>query len=1029
MKTVRDACKLHPNALSIKLVDHIEQLDELIGDEGDGEAFFERTFITQGLRDLASEGLARLAGASSQAVFHLKQAMGGGKTHVLVALGLLAKHPTLRAEHFSDASSHVGDFGSTEIAAFNGRNSPAHFFWGEIATQIGKAGLFREFWADGPKAPSETDWLALFEGDTPVLILLDEMPPYFHHLITSKVGEGTVADIATRAFANLLTAAGKKANVCVVISDLTAAYDMGTRLINQALNDAQSELGRQERSITPVDLTANEIYDILRKRLFAEMPSEDAIAEIAGAYGRSLSEASKAKTAQRGAEAIGDEVAATYPFHPRLKNVVALFKENEQFKQTRGLLEIISLLLRSVWNRVDNDVFLIGPQHFDLGIRDVREKLAEISGMRDVIATDLWEENQSAHAQRIDGESGTDAAAQVGALLLTSSLSTAVNSVRGLMQEEMVECLVSPLLEASTFLGAFADLEKTAWYLHHTTDRRFYFDRQENLTKMLKGYASSVPDNQVEDLMRKRLHEMFKPRRKAAYSEVLPLPALDDVAAKIQRSRVLVLFSPDSKIPPEEVQRFFEGLSRKNNLCVLTGDKTEMGSVEDAARDLYAVQKADHRIQPGHAQREELEAKTAEYENAFNSAVLSLFDKVLFPIQRHGKDPQLASKPLDPKRDMNERFDGEAQIEKTLTSDPLKLYLDVDEAFDAIRDQAETVLWPDGSDEARWSDAAERYAEQPSMYWLVPGGLEKLKSAATSRGIWEDLGNGYISKRPKPKRTSVQASLVEPMDDDGRVRLQVDALNAGSTPRIHYAKEGPVSESSPVLAENRLSTDALWVEFLAVDPLGECETGDATRWRTELLLQNKLHENGKHREVALWALPRGTIFYTTDGSEPRDGTPYDGKPIQIPDSKTTLLVFASVEGLEAKERFRFPARGASGGEVDEETPASLVSKSGFLLGSRNAVFEGLKLAGEAGVEFERFTLTTGQGAEVATVNIGSVPSDAPFVEQVLGPVVGKFPVDAPVTMRFRKARFNTGHDLKAFCRSLALEFDQDNIEQ
>ena len=33
---------------------------------------------------------------STQAIFHLKQAMGGGKTHLLVGFGLLAKHPELR---------------------------------------------------------------------------------------------------------------------------------------------------------------------------------------------------------------------------------------------------------------------------------------------------------------------------------------------------------------------------------------------------------------------------------------------------------------------------------------------------------------------------------------------------------------------------------------------------------------------------------------------------------------------------------------------------------------------------------------------------------------------------------------------------------------------------------------------------------------------------------------------------------------------------------------------------------------------
>ena len=246
----------------------------------------------------------------------------------------------------------------------------------------------------------------------------------FHYLDAQKVGNGTVADIATRAFANLLTAPGKKINVCVVVSDLAASYDTGMRLMHRALEDARQELGRQERNITPVDLAANEIYDILRKRLFEKLPDQAGIDDIAQAFGRKLAEASKSKVANRAAEAIADEVAATYPFHPRLKNVIALFKENEQFKQTRGLIELVSRLLRSVWDRKSNNVFLIGPQHFDLGIQGVRDKLTEIFGMRDVIAKDLWDGNASAHAQVIDLKTGKEAATQIGSLVLTASLST-----------------------------------------------------------------------------------------------------------------------------------------------------------------------------------------------------------------------------------------------------------------------------------------------------------------------------------------------------------------------------------------------------------------------------------------------------------------------------------------------------------------------------------------------------------------------------------------------------------------------------
>ena len=65
---------------------------------------------------------------------------------------------------------------------------------------MGKGEQFRSFWTSGPKAPDDKDWLKLFDGGEPILILFDELSPYFHYLDTQKVGNGTVADIATRAF-------------------------------------------------------------------------------------------------------------------------------------------------------------------------------------------------------------------------------------------------------------------------------------------------------------------------------------------------------------------------------------------------------------------------------------------------------------------------------------------------------------------------------------------------------------------------------------------------------------------------------------------------------------------------------------------------------------------------------------------------------------------------------------------------------------------------------------------------------------
>ena len=136
---------------------------------------------------LLTQGLRRFAGKSDQAVFELKQAMGGGKTHSMVALGLLARDAGLR-EAVVPELAREAPFENAKLVALNGRMGfEDTFVWGEIAIQLGKESAFAKFWKDGPKAPSEKDWIALI-GDEPTLILLDELPPYFDYAVTRTVG-------------------------------------------------------------------------------------------------------------------------------------------------------------------------------------------------------------------------------------------------------------------------------------------------------------------------------------------------------------------------------------------------------------------------------------------------------------------------------------------------------------------------------------------------------------------------------------------------------------------------------------------------------------------------------------------------------------------------------------------------------------------------------------------------------------------------------------------------------------------------
>lgn len=1033
MKTVKQACQLATNALSIDVSDQIEQLDQLISSEGNGEAFYAKTFITAGMRDLLRGTIERLAGKSSNAVFHLKQAMGGGKTHLIVGTGLAAKHKDIRLKYCSDVP-HIDAFTDARVVAFNGRNSPQHYLWGEIAHQLGQAEAFKKFWVSGPEAPDETDWTALLKSPTPTLILLDELPPYFQYLGTKTTGMGTVADIATRAFANMLSAAGKLSNVCVVVSDLDASYAQGGALIERALLDARKELGRQEKAITPVDLAGNEVYDILRKRLFAKLPDVPEIHDLAARYGQALEEATKSKVIARGAEALADEIVHTYPFHPRLKDLVALFKENEQFKQTRGLMELMSRLLKSVWERDADDVYLIGAQHFDLSISEVRSKLADISGMNDVISKDLWDVNFAAHAQAIDASNGNKNATEVANLLFTASLSTAVNAVKGLTREEVLECVVTPMQSVVEYNAAIDAMLGECWFLHQSQDSKYYFDRQENLTKMLQGIAATAPEAQIDELIRVRLKEMFSPSRKTAYGQVIPLPKLNEVLAEVKRNRVLLIIDPATKMPPEQLDAFFAELPEKNNLLVLTGDKTQMANIEAAARKVYATLKAENKIPKSHAQYEEFLGKKESAAQDFYSTILGVFDKVIYPAQIGDRAPELKVKPLDTRRDGSKPFDGEEQIEKTLTSHPKKLFLDVDAEFDALRDFAETNLWNDGSITIDWATAIAREKQRPKMPWMPPKGLDTLKSIAVQRGVWEDLGNGHVSHTPAKKKTAVQVVADTTPDDDGVVVLRVNALNAGPSARIHYAEDDAVSTSSPVLKDETLKSKAYRVQFLAVDPNGQFDTGDVTTWTNRLTIRALF--NASTRQVELLVAPPAELKYTLDGSEARNGIDYTA-PIQLDGNAAKILVFAAAEGLENKEKFEYPgARSSSGSGKGASKPQVIIDRAKparlnriVNLGSRQDAYQVITLLKERQASVEKVAAVVGNSPAVVQFFLGDTPADGGYLETVLNQIGTCLPADAAVSLKIHRFHFRTGQDMLDLAEKVGIELHDNEFTQ
>lgn len=460
----------------------------------------------------------------------------------------------------------------------------------------------------------------------------------------------------------------------------------------------------------------------------------------------------------------------------------------------------------------------------------------------------------------------------------------------------------------------------------------------------------------------------------------------------------------------------------KNNLLVLTGDKSRMASIEEKARHLYAVLKADTEIPPSHPQRKELDEKKVQYEQDFQSTILTVFDKVLFPGQIGGKD-DLRAKPLDATYVGD--YNGESQVIKTLTSDPIKLYLNVKENFDALKARAEQLLFGQ-QDEARITDLKDKMKQKTQMPWLPAKGFDALVQEACQRGLWEDQGNGYLTKKPKPKSTSAIVTAMNDPDDGGKVRLKVETTHAGNAPRIHYSEDGSVSEQSPVLKENTLDTFALRVQFLVVDPTGKNLTGPSVPWERKLLIRNRLDETS--RKVELFVVPKGKIRYTLDGSEPRNGVEVC-EPVEIGLTETKMLVYAEADGLEAKAEFSFPAKGEKGVKIKTDKPASVAANKFKRLDSNTKAFQGLNLAKEKCIEFEQVHLMVGQQPKVISLNLGEIKVTAQSIESILNSLLVLVEASAPIVLQFKKAHFVTGHDLEQFAEKLGIELEPGEVTQ
>lgn len=1037
IKTVKQACRFNAVIHDYRMSQGIESLAELILDEGDGREFFSRNYVTHGMAQLFREGLLRLSGKSDQAVFELTQAMGGGKTHMMIALGLLARHSHLRPGVLpADVQTRV-EFGQARIAAFNGRNTPENYIWGDIATQLGEAEAIKPFWANGPKAVDQTKWKEII-GDRPTLILLDELPPYLDNASTQVFGQGTLANMVVYSLSSLMSAALELPNCCIVVANLSGSYQAQTKALAEAISNLQQETRRQAMTITPVQLAGNEIYEILKTRLIDEMPSERVIADVAEEYAQQIKKAEDAGyVIAASIEQIAEQVRETYPFHPSFKHLVALFKENEGFRQTRGLMQFTARLLKSVAEREADDVHLVGTQHLALNDDQVRDEIERIAPkLLPAVTRDIADKG-NAIAELIDDEFDGDAARQVMTLLLASSLSRAVGGRIGLSESEVIEFLAAPNRKPDEFLQALQRLREQAWYLHRE-DQRLFVKETENLSRQIERNAKEVPQPKVDQALINRLTGYLQPDRRLAYQEVQVLPRLDEI--RLSGPRTLIVIKPDGKVPPSELQNFFDYQQEKNNLLVLTGQDSHLAdAVEDRLRELYAIEQIHKRLKAGDTLFEEARDRMEEAEGRFGKALSAAYNRVYFP----GVDPLdshhfLATVTIDNGLKLGKgEQSAEAQIE-TLLATPranYKLATGFNANLGEYFAMAEEVLWPSGKDNRRtpWKDVVVRAKNNPDWPWIPgSGGMDTLKAEALKQGRWRLGEDGYVEKGPFPKdKTTVNVSMVGVQAETGATLLSLTPRNAGESPKVLYATKAEGLVNGQTVDDfDSFSTLEGTLYFQARDTTGHYETGAPVRWMADLKIRHQVEPAADKRRVTLACTPKASLSFTLDGSNPRDGVAYE-TPFEIGSAAARLLVYARAGEANKTADFQIPDSGDKSVQIVDAKPVKLQPKR-VSLDTTDRVFGMInRFRDQTGTRFKGVRIEIGEGEKTVTVRFQEREVTASVIEGVVNSLRQLLAEDqAPVAITITDGiQFDTGFAAKEFAKLAGLELKPGDVVQ
>lgn len=501
---------------------------------GDAKAFYERTFITEGMGRLLAQVALRLNGKGGEPVIQLQTAFGGGKTHTMLAvyhlasrqcaLGDLAGIPALLDK------AGLMDVPRAQIAVLDGTaHAPGQpwkhgkqairTLWGELAWQLGEAeglAMVQEADANGT-SPGKDVLIELLGRFAPCVVLLDELVVYIRQFVESQPLSGGTYD-SNLSFIQSLTEAAKLVPNAVVLASLPESDSQagGPRGI-AALKALEAVFNRVQalwKTVAP-----EEAFEIVRRRLFEPIRDAKTRDQVCRAFADAyVSEG--AKVPQETQEArFFDRMMQSYPIHPEV--FAQLYEEwttIEGFQRTRGVLKLMAKVIFRLWQD-DNKDLMILPGSLPLYDGSARNELIYYLGPGWDPVMDRDIDGERAETTVLESKEtrfgSVQAARRVARTIFLSSAPSSVNirpGTRGIERARVLLGCLQPGQTSSLYSDALNRLVDQLHYMSSSGDKsqdatRYWFDTKANLRREMEERKKRFED---KNEVRGRMAEVVK---------------------------------------------------------------------------------------------------------------------------------------------------------------------------------------------------------------------------------------------------------------------------------------------------------------------------------------------------------------------------------------------------------------------------------------------------------------------------------------------------------------------------------------